>query len=84
MTDETRNSRRPTPARVPPTDADRRKFLLASLVTAPLLVTLTARPAWAHTGGSLGTYASATTAPTGGTTTTGTTGRGGGRGRGGG
>jgi hypothetical protein len=51
-----------TPAPSAKPDADRRRFIVAGLVTAPLLVTLTARPASANweQNGSLGNYGSAT------------------------
>jgi hypothetical protein len=45
-------------------DGERRRFIVAGLASAPLLVTLTARPASAwgddHHSGSLGSYGSAT------------------------
>ena len=45
----------------PRPDATRRRFMVAGLAAAPLLVTLTAKPAWAQTSqGSLGNYGSAT------------------------
>jgi len=46
-------------------NGDRRRFIVGGLVAAPLLVTLTARPAranWAQTG-TLGTYGSGKLAP---------------------
>jgi hypothetical protein len=40
---------------------DRRRFVKAGLIAAPLIVTLTARPAWAQDGvGTTGKYAYAT------------------------
>jgi hypothetical protein len=40
-------------------DANRRRFIIGGLVAAPLLVTLSARPAWAQQcNGTLGNYCS--------------------------
>lgn len=39
-------------------DADRRRFLVAGLVAAPIIMTLSARPALAQVNGSLGNYTS--------------------------
>lgn len=64
------------------TDQERRKFLVAGLVAAPLLVTLSARPAWARQDGSLGNYASSTGGTSTDTTEKTNNGRNGGRGGG--
>jgi hypothetical protein len=48
-----------SPAPVDRPDSSRRRFVIGTLAAAPLLVTLTARPARAQgTGGSLGNYGS--------------------------
>jgi hypothetical protein len=49
----------PTQAANSSIDATRRRFLVAGLVTAPVILTLSARPALAQTGGYLDNYASA-------------------------
>ncbi len=41
-------------------NADRRRFVVAGIVAAPLLVTLSAKPAFARQNGTLGAYGSAT------------------------
>jgi hypothetical protein len=41
-------------------NGDRRRFVVAGLAAAPLLVTLSARPAFARQTGTLGAYGSAT------------------------
>jgi hypothetical protein len=51
----------PTPVTTDRPNGDRRRFVVAGLAAAPLLVTLAARPASAQTtSGSLGNYGSAT------------------------
>jgi hypothetical protein len=47
---------------VPAPDGTRRRFIKAGLIAAPIIVTLSARPAWATntTNGSIGNYGSAT------------------------
>jgi hypothetical protein len=50
-----------TPPAAETPDTSRRKFVVASMIAAPLLVTLTARPARAGTTtGTLGNYGSVT------------------------
>jgi hypothetical protein len=46
------------PASTDQPNADRRRFVVAGIVAAPLLVTLSARPAFARQTGTLGAYGS--------------------------